>query len=239
MLYAFIPARAGSKRIPNKNFKKLADIPLVEYTIKAAKEANVFDQIYISTDDKAGRKVAGNHNINFIERPLSLSDDFSPDLGWITHLLAKIDNLDTAGYFMILRPTNPFRTSKTILRAINEFNVANKAQSVKYTSLKSIQKVTEYPAKMWCIILEGDLLSCCYSKPGPRIPIYEQQSSCFDNLYIQNGCIDICSIENLTHSLSYLGIKIKAFFTEGYEGFDINTLPDWDYAEYLIAKGVR
>ena len=47
-----IPARGGSKRIPRKNILKLNGIPLIVYTIRAAKEAGVFDKIVLTTDDK-------------------------------------------------------------------------------------------------------------------------------------------------------------------------------------------
>ena len=49
---AIIPARGGSKRIPRKNVKPFCGIPMVERTIKFLKQSNLFDSIYVSTDDK-------------------------------------------------------------------------------------------------------------------------------------------------------------------------------------------
>jgi len=238
MLYAFIPARAGSKRIANKNFKRLSSKSLIIYTIEAAVKAKIFDQIYISSDDKVCANIAKKYNIKFVKRPQCLAGDTSPDVGWIEHLLSGINQCDKNSYFMILRPTNPFRTSRTIIRALDKFNLANIASKTMYTGLKSIQKITERPEKMWRVTPSGDLSSYQPNQFLGIIPQYEAQSYVFQELYIQNGCIDLCSIENLDCSASYLGPKIKVFFTKGYEGFDINEPHDWDYAEYLLKKGI-
>ena len=50
MNVAIIPARGGSKRIPNKNIKNFLGKPIVAYSIELAKESNLFDKIIVSTD---------------------------------------------------------------------------------------------------------------------------------------------------------------------------------------------
>jgi len=49
---AIIPARSGSKRIPNKNIKDFLGKPIISYTIKSAVSSNIFDEVMVSTDDK-------------------------------------------------------------------------------------------------------------------------------------------------------------------------------------------
>ena len=53
-----IPARGGSKRIPNKNIKKFLGIPLISYSIKIAKKSKLFDEIFVSTDSKKIKKIS-------------------------------------------------------------------------------------------------------------------------------------------------------------------------------------
>lgn len=78
MKIAVIPARGGSKRIPEKNVKKFAGDPLISYSINVAKKSGLFDDIIVSTDDEYIAEVALSYgaNVPFI-RPKNLSDDLS------------------------------------------------------------------------------------------------------------------------------------------------------------------
>jgi len=72
-----IPARNGSKRIKNKNFKIFFEKPIIEYSINLAKNANIFQKIHISTDSLKYNKILSkfkNIDIDF-KRPKKLSND--------------------------------------------------------------------------------------------------------------------------------------------------------------------
>ena len=75
-----IPARGGSKRIPNKNIKNFHGKPLIAWSIEAAKSSGLFESIYISTDDIKIAKIAKSYGakIPFL-RPKNLSNDFVID----------------------------------------------------------------------------------------------------------------------------------------------------------------
>ena len=75
MRICVIPARGGSKRIPGKNIKLLGDKPLISYTIDAALNSEIFDQIYISTDDIDIIEYAKSKNVLIDERPKNLAGD--------------------------------------------------------------------------------------------------------------------------------------------------------------------
>ena len=75
MKICLIPARGGSKRIPGKNIKLLGVKPLISYTIDAAIESNIFDQIYISSDDNNIIEYAKSKNVLIDERPKKLAGD--------------------------------------------------------------------------------------------------------------------------------------------------------------------
>ena len=121
-LIALIPARSGSQRIKNKNIYNLNNKPLIAYSIKSALKSKIFDRIIVSTDSLKYAKIAKKYgaDVPFL-RPKKFSKSTSPDYEWLKF---TIDKLDKEKYkfthFFILRPTNPFRNHKTILRAWRE-----------------------------------------------------------------------------------------------------------------------
>ena len=85
-IIAMIPVRLGSKRVPNKNLRLLGNKPLVAYIIEAAKEANVFDEIFINSESDIFKEIADEYGVKFYKRPEHLStdeatnDDFTLDI---------------------------------------------------------------------------------------------------------------------------------------------------------------
>ena len=88
MNVAIIPARGGSKRIPNKNIKSFAGKPIIAYSIEAAKLSGVFDRIVVSTDSEKIAEVAREYDaeIPFL-RPAELADDHTPTAPILSHAL--------------------------------------------------------------------------------------------------------------------------------------------------------
>ena len=81
-----IPARGGSKRIPHKNIKDFNGLPMIAYAINAAREANVFDKIVVSTDDQEVAKIANKYGAETpFWRPSELSDDFASTVSVVSH----------------------------------------------------------------------------------------------------------------------------------------------------------
>lgn len=85
---AIIPARGGSKRIPRKNIKSFAGMPIIAHSIKAAQESDLFDRIIVTTDDDEIADVAQSFGaeIPFL-RPKELSDDHTPTIPVIAHAI--------------------------------------------------------------------------------------------------------------------------------------------------------
>src|SRR5689334_448973 len=76
---AIIPARSGSKRIPNKNVKPFHGRPVIEYSLAAARESGLFDVIHVSTDSEAIAEIATKLEapVDFL-RPPTLAGDTVP-----------------------------------------------------------------------------------------------------------------------------------------------------------------
>jgi len=101
MNIAIIPARGGSKRIPRKNIRDFCGKPLISYSIAAAKESGLFDQIIVSTDDAEIRDVANalGAQTPFV-RPAELANDHATTvpvikqaIGWVQSHIGMVDKV--------------------------------------------------------------------------------------------------------------------------------------------------
>ena len=118
---AIIPARGGSKRIPNKNFKLFAGKPIISYSIKAVQETNLFDRIIVSTDSVEIAKVAKScgAEVPFI-RPAELADDFTGTIPVLLHTLNWLSERGFAtDYFCCIYATAPFVQPEHIVKGFS------------------------------------------------------------------------------------------------------------------------
>lgn len=120
---AIIPARGGSKGIVGKNIKLLNGLPLIGWTIKAAKEAKKINRIIISTDDGKIAEVSKElgAEVPFL-RPKELAGDKTPMAPVILHMLNWLRNEEkNIEAIVLLQPTSPLRTAKHIDEAVGLF----------------------------------------------------------------------------------------------------------------------
>ena len=151
---ALIPARAGSKRVPGKNIRRLKGHPLIAYTIAAATQSQVFSAVIVSTDSEEVAEIARYYSadVPFL-RPPEYATDKSPDIEWIDYTLRRLSDLGREfDCFSILRPTSPCRQPQTIQRAWQAFL----AQANQVDSLRAVEKCQQHPGKMW--VLKGNLM---------------------------------------------------------------------------------
>ena len=128
-IVALIPARSGSKRVPDKNIRLLAGHPLIAYSIAAALQSRVFKTVMVSTDSERYADIARYYGaeVPFL-RPAAIAGDISPDIEWVLHTLNQLRDLgQQTDCFSILRPTSPFRLPETIRRAWQEFESSPEA----------------------------------------------------------------------------------------------------------------
>ena len=113
-LVAIIPARGGSKRIPDKNIKDFAGNPIISYSIKAALESRLFDRIIVSTDSEEILRVAESYGAEVpFMRPAELADDFTPTAPVLIHALEwLISHEFHPDYYCCIYATAPFVSSK-------------------------------------------------------------------------------------------------------------------------------
>jgi len=127
-ILAIVPARGGSKRLPNKNILELGGKPLVAWSIEAALGSKYIDRVILSSDSKEICEVAKAYgaDIPFI-RPKELAQDTSQSIEFVLHALETLQ--EAYDYAIVLQPTSPLRTAQDIDGGIEEF-VAKGATSV-------------------------------------------------------------------------------------------------------------
>jgi len=231
-LIALIPARSGSERIKNKNIKLLNKKPLLAYSILSAKKTNLFDKIIVSTDSTKYKDIAVKYGAEVpCLRKKKYSGSSSPDFFWVKDLLEHFEKKNIFfSHFFILRPTSPFRTYKTIIRAWRKFC------NSKCDSLRAVEQIKQRPEKMWT--LDQNYLKP-YIKKLKIInnqPHYNMQSKVFKKIFIQNASLEISKVSVLKKYKTITGKKIVPFFTKNHEGFDINEKQDFNMAKILVKK---
>ena len=227
-IVALIPARSGSKRIKDKNIKRLNGHPLIAYTISAAKQSGVFNEVIVSTDSTHYAEIAKHYGANVNKRPLKYSGDKSSDIEWVTYTLNKLEEKKQKfDLFSILRPTSPFRMPVTIKRALKQFQESNIIDSIR-----AVEVCSQHPAKMWTI--NNGFIEPVLVGKNNGVPWHSCQFSTLPMIYVQNASLEISKVSNIIDGNSISGDKIMPFITEGYEGFDLNQPYDWEYATYLI-----
>jgi len=124
---AIIPARGGSKRIPNKNIKLFAGKPIIAYSIEAARDSGLFKEIIVTTDSEkiAATAVEYGATVPFM-RPAALSDDHTPTAPVVEHALQwLIEQNNPATYACCIYATAPFTRTEYIKKGFDRIRSEN------------------------------------------------------------------------------------------------------------------
>jgi N-acylneuraminate cytidylyltransferase len=231
-IVALIPARAGSKRVPDKNIRLLAGHPVIAYTIAAALESGIFADVIVSTDSQHYAEIVKHYGaeVPFL-RPEALAGDQSPDIEWLIYTLERLREADRRyDCFSILRPTSPFRLPQTIQRAWREFSTQNGVDS-----LRAVEKCSQHPGKMW--ILRGNRMMPLLPMGPAEQPWHSSQYPSLPEVYVQNASLEVAWSRVVFEDRTIAGNVVMPFLTVDHEGFDVNNEYDWQLAEQMVHKG--
>jgi len=224
---ALIPARGGSKRLPQKNILPLGEKPLITWTIEAALKSDIIDSVVVSTDCKEIAKVsiASGAKVPF-ERPEKLSNDNATSLDVVLHAIDKLkEDGDDYDIVILLQPTSPLRCNKDIIKAFELFDKKNA------NGIVSVCEMEHSP--LWSNKLPEDLsLSGFLSND-----LHNKRSQELQNYYRLNGAIYITLIEELRNQNKFLlNENCFAFIMDKNKSVDIDTLDDFHLAEYYLKR---
>lgn len=229
---ALIPARAGSKRVVDKNIRELAGHPMLAYSIAAARQSGVFAKVIVSTDSERYAEIARRYGaeVPFL-RAAEIAGDKSADIEWVESALRQ---LREAGHefdcFSILRPTSPLRLPETIRRAWSEF-----LAEPGVDSLRAVEMCAQHPGKMW--VVRGTRMNPLLPLGPAELPWHSTQYAALPEVFVQNASLEIAWTRVVAETRTISGHVVMPFFTRGSEGLDVNNESDWWRANYLLERG--
>jgi CMP-N,N'-diacetyllegionaminic acid synthase len=225
---AVIPARGGSKAVPRKNIKLLAGKPLIAYTIEAALACKGIDRLIVSSDDEEILEVARQYGAEtpFV-RPAALAQDDSPDRPVFQHAVNFLEKQENyiPDFILMLRPTAPFRSSEDIDNAILKWKQTNS------DSVRSVCRVEGVHHPYWMFQKDEQDIARPLIE-GVSIDKYYRRQL-LPPVYRLNGVVDGFTRATLLHHEKLYGDKMALIEIPEDRAFDIDTMADFEYAQYL------
>lgn len=210
-----IPARGGSKRLPGKNKKMLAEKPLIVYSIDYAKK-NIKSDIIVSTDDKEIAQIAYDENVMVHDRPNDLSTDKTPTIDVLIDVLNSVNK--QYDYVVLLQPTNPLRPA-SLFQDAWQFLQEKKATSLFTVGVNELKLGR---------VINNQFLPYNYQ--------FGQRSQEMDQLYYENGLLYIANT-TLINKGQLMNEESLAFPVKHiYSTVDIDNETDWKWASFLIQE---
>jgi CMP-N-acetylneuraminic acid synthetase len=217
---AIIPARGGSKRIPNKNIKSFHGKPILAYSIEAALNSQQIDKVIVSTDDEKVTEISKSYGLEVIERPAAESSDSAPARDVIRHGIARLQHFKNLIY---LQPTSPLRHPNTIDDALMMFNKSNNG------SLVSVNATAKPLDWMFTLSKSNQLV------PQTREKSLNRQEAL--PLYVLNGAIYISNlVELIKNDFNLVRNDSIGFVMSKVESIDIDDQFDFEVAEHFLRK---
>jgi len=223
---AFIPARGGSKGVPQKNIKMLAGKPLIAWSIEQALAADSIDRVIVSTDCHEIAEVSKTYGaeVPFL-RPESISGDEATTESAMLHCCEYLKNKNEfPEMFVLIQATSPIRSEGQLDKAIEVFK-----QGV-FDSLLSVTKSHRFTWRS-----KGNpVASYDYKKRPRRQDINER-----DQEYLETGSFYITRTSKLIEFQNRLGGKIGLFETPEDESYEIDSLIDFLVCEEILKLKIK
>lgn len=221
-ILAYIPARSGSKRIPNKNIKNFLGEPLLAYAIKQARSCNIIDRVIVDTDSESIAKIAKHYGAEVPWlRPARLARDNSKVVDSILNLLKRLAKEDR--YFpthvMILQTTSPLREVEDMLDCWKLMQTSNAT---------TVLTLAPTHPKLYYLNNNSDIFLVNGSEKKTN------NTQAWRPAYILNGCfVYIIKTEALLKEKSVITKKTKAVVCPKWRSVDLDTPEEWAMAEIL------
>lgn len=223
---AIIPARSGSKGLPDKNIKELNGKPLIAYSIECAIESNLFDKVFVSTDSPRYAEIAKQYgaDASFL-RSAENSGDTAGSWDVVREVIAAFE--DKGEFFdeiMLLQATSPLRNVEDITSAVSLMQMKNASGVVSLTECDH--------SPVWCNTLPKDGSMDMFARmeykdlPRQQLPTY----------YRYNGAIYLVTAEELQNKAHMLEKKCFAYIMPQERSIDIDTALDFMIAETILRE---
>jgi pseudaminic acid cytidylyltransferase len=219
-----IPARSGSKRIPNKNKKEFLGVPMIERAITLSKQAGIFSSIVVSTDDEDIVEISKRNGIEVIhKRPAVLSDDHATTLdvmAYETAIVQEEHRFTEISSISCLYPCTPLLTENLMQQALNLFFKYNTG----YVFL----------AKETGIAFERTFTLDNNQRIDSEMKIEKMRSQDAHQRYMDAGQFYVGKPSDWLEKKAIFTRDAVACVINKYETIDIDTTLDWEIAEQLF-----
>lgn len=218
---ALIPARGGSKGLPGKNTRPLHGIPLIGWSIQAARGSRHVSRVVVSSEDVNILQVAREQGAEtpFV-RPAELAQDETPGMDVVLHALAQLPGFE---WIVLLQPTSPLRQARDIDAAL-ELCLNSGAPACV-----SVRAADDNPWWMFSLAQDGRLDAFL---PADQRPMRRQD---LPSLYALNGAIYAARTDWLQQTKSFLTHETVGYVMPPERSVDIDTLFDFRLAECLAS----
>ncbi|MBG9387863.1 cytidylyltransferase domain-containing protein [Caenimonas aquaedulcis] len=222
---ATICARGGSKGLPGKNIREFAGRPLIAHTIAQALACEALAGVYVSTDDEriAQAARAAGATVPYL-RPAELATDQAGKLPVIEHMVAHLEQQGIAiDRIVDLQPTSPLRESSDIAAALKEGPGAQLVVSVTEAHDNPYFNLVEQGADGLVRLSKGNGAARRQDLPA---------------VYALNGSIYVWQRAALAHAAMHglWSVGVAPYVMPRWKSVDIDTLEDFEYAEWLHAR---
>ena len=225
---AIIPARSGSKRIPNKNIKLLFGQPIIKYILNTATSSGLFEKIHISTNSNHIKNIVNKigYEIDFM-RPDFLADDKTPLIPVVNFVYEKYKELGHEfDEIWLIMPCNPLIEKEDLI-----------SSAMVFKEIKNnipLLAVKEYQTPVNCamrIEKNNNLLKPIFPNE------LEKRSQDLEKIYHDAGSFEIYTpniLEKIKQNLSIF--EYYGFILEKNKSVDVDDLNDWEFLEFLFQK---
>jgi len=221
-----IPARGGSKGLPDKNIKELAGEPLIAWTIEEVNRCNAIDRTIISTDSEKIADVAKRYggDVPFI-RPKKLATDTAKGIDVIFHAISLYEK--EFDIIAVFQPTSPLRKLKNIKEAFKLLADKNAKAIV------SVCKSDCPPLWVNTLPEDGNMKDFI----NPRTKNKNRQE--IDSYYRLNGAIYISYIPYFKKNKGFYGDRTYAYIMPKVNSVDIDDIIDFKFVEFLMKESLN
>lgn len=227
-ILAIIPARGGSKGLPEKNIKPLCGKPLIGWTIEQAKECKYIDSIFVTTDNERIANTAKSFGVDVpFLRPAELAKDTSSSMDVVEHVLSHFENKHVNfDYILLLEPTSPLR-KKNDLDAAIQLAIENES-SDGIISLGEVHM--EHPMIVKKINEKGKITPYI----NDVIKISQRQQA--DKAYFPYGVIYMIKTDIFKKEKAFYTNNILPYYIERWQNYEVDDIYDFIAIEAILKK---
>lgn len=224
---AIITARGGSKRIPKKNIKDFCGKPIIAYSITAALQAGIYDEVMVSTDSEEIAKIANKYGANV---PFLRSEKTSNDYATTRDVLMEVLNEykkrgESFDDMTCIYPTAPFITAEKLRDAVTLFRKKNGSLLIPVVQFS-------YPPQR-AYIIQNDKLHYKWEQ------YRNTRSQDLEPFFQEAGQFYCYNIKDFLEANGYINNNIIPYILLESEVQDIDNEEDWKIAEmkFKLMKG--